>query len=81
MLGVNGAGKTTTFKMMTGDHNPTSGDAVICGYRLVFQLFNIFVTGLNFRLILISNSIIAKLFQCFERSQQSQKEFRVLSSV
>ena len=36
MLGVNGAGKTTTFKMMTGDHDPTSGDAVICGYRLVF---------------------------------------------
>ena len=27
LLGVNGAGKTTTFKMLTGDHPPTGGDA------------------------------------------------------
>lgn len=31
LLGINGAGKSTTFKMLTGDINPTSGDAVICG--------------------------------------------------
>ena len=36
MLGVNGAGKTTTFKMMTGDHDPTSGDAVICWLQVGF---------------------------------------------
>ena len=30
-LGANGAGKSTTFKMLTGDINPTSGDALICG--------------------------------------------------
>lgn len=29
MLGVNGAGKTTTFKMLTGDHPITSGDAYV----------------------------------------------------
>lgn len=27
LLGVNGAGKTTTFRMLTGDENPTCGDA------------------------------------------------------
>lgn len=31
MLGVNGAGKTTTFRMLTGDTNPTFGDALILG--------------------------------------------------
>ena len=25
LLGVNGAGKTTTFKMLCGEHLPTSG--------------------------------------------------------
>ena len=33
LLGVNGAGKTTTFQMLTGDLQPTSGDATLNGYR------------------------------------------------
>jgi len=32
LLGVNGAGKTTTFKMLCGEHLPTSGTMKICGY-------------------------------------------------
>ncbi|NXL55933.1 ABCA4 protein, partial [Chordeiles acutipennis] len=35
LLGVNGAGKTTTFKMLTGDTDVTSGDAVVAGNRQV----------------------------------------------
>uniref|UniRef100_A0A672SCZ1 Retinal-specific ATP-binding cassette transporter-like n=1 Tax=Sinocyclocheilus grahami TaxID=75366 RepID=A0A672SCZ1_SINGR len=35
LLGVNGAGKTTTFKMLTGDIDATSGEAVVTGYRFV----------------------------------------------
>uniref|UniRef100_A0A8B9I806 P-type phospholipid transporter n=1 Tax=Anser brachyrhynchus TaxID=132585 RepID=A0A8B9I806_9AVES len=31
LLGVNGAGKTTTFRMLTGDTDVTSGDAVVAG--------------------------------------------------
>jgi ATP-binding cassette subfamily A (ABC1) protein 3 len=31
LLGVNGAGKTTTFKMLTGDHPISAGDAYIYG--------------------------------------------------
>jgi len=38
LLGVNGAGKTTTFKMLTGDVNPTSGDAHLADFRLVPHL-------------------------------------------
>jgi len=34
LLGVNGAGKTTTFKTLTGDINPTSGQAYIKGYKI-----------------------------------------------
>lgn len=32
---MNGAGKTTTFKMLTGDIDVTSGEAVVTGYRFV----------------------------------------------
>ncbi|XP_052843910.1 LOW QUALITY PROTEIN: phospholipid-transporting ATPase ABCA3 [Drosophila gunungcola] len=31
LLGVNGAGKTSTFKMLTGDHKITSGEAYLDG--------------------------------------------------
>ena len=34
LLGVNGAGKTTTFKMLTGDHPASCGDAYIDGYNI-----------------------------------------------
>ncbi|XP_013381483.2 ATP-binding cassette sub-family A member 2-like [Lingula anatina] len=34
LLGVNGAGKTTTFKMLTGDIQPTGGDAFLNGYSI-----------------------------------------------
>jgi ABC-type multidrug transport system ATPase subunit len=34
LLGVNGAGKTTTFRMLTGDLQPTAGDATIDGHHL-----------------------------------------------
>ncbi|KAM4552605.1 retinal-specific phospholipid-transporting ATPase ABCA4-like isoform 2-T2 [Odontesthes bonariensis] len=33
LLGVNGAGKTTTFKMLTGDTDVSSGEAIVAGYR------------------------------------------------
>ena len=39
LLGVNGAGKTTTFQMLTGDLQPTSGDATLSGYRFDRQSY------------------------------------------
>lgn len=34
LLGVNGAGKTTTFKILSGEIQPTSGEAHIAGYSV-----------------------------------------------
>nr|XP_009684303.1 PREDICTED: retinal-specific ATP-binding cassette transporter [Struthio camelus australis] len=40
LLGVNGAGKTTTFRMLTGDTDVTSGDAVVAGNSILTQISN-----------------------------------------
>ena len=37
LLGVNGAGKTTTFGMLTAEHAPSSGDALIAGRSVVYD--------------------------------------------
>uniref|UniRef100_M3XGV9 ATP binding cassette subfamily A member 4 n=1 Tax=Latimeria chalumnae TaxID=7897 RepID=M3XGV9_LATCH len=41
LLGVNGAGKTTTFKMLTGDTDVTSGDAVVAGYSILTHIHDV----------------------------------------
>eukprot|EP01135_Chromosphaera_perkinsii_P008446 Nk52_evm14s1360 gene=Nk52_evmTU14s1360 len=38
LLGVNGAGKTTTFKMLTGDHPVSNGNAYIDGFSTVTEM-------------------------------------------
>lgn len=38
LLGVNGAGKTTTFKMLTGEIEPTFGDAFVNGGSILKDL-------------------------------------------
>lgn len=38
LLGVNGAGKTTTFRMLTGDLEPTDGDAFVRHFSLIDNL-------------------------------------------
>jgi ABC-type multidrug transport system ATPase subunit len=37
LLGVNGAGKTTTFGMLTAEHAPSSGDALIASRSVVYD--------------------------------------------
>ncbi|KAJ6658453.1 hypothetical protein lerEdw1_020157 [Lerista edwardsae] len=41
LLGVNGAGKTTTFKMLTGDTEVTSGDAIVAGHSILTHISNV----------------------------------------
>uniref|UniRef100_A0A8C4XPT1 P-type phospholipid transporter n=1 Tax=Falco tinnunculus TaxID=100819 RepID=A0A8C4XPT1_FALTI len=41
LLGVNGAGKTTTFKMLTGDTDVTSGDAVVAGNSILTHISDV----------------------------------------
>ncbi|XP_052398366.1 retinal-specific phospholipid-transporting ATPase ABCA4-like [Carassius gibelio] len=41
LLGVNGAGKTTTFKMLTGDIDVTSGEAVVSGYSILTNILDV----------------------------------------
>ncbi|KAJ7395294.1 retinal-specific atp-binding cassette transporter isoform x1 [Pitangus sulphuratus] len=41
LLGVNGAGKTTTFKMLTGDTDVTSGDAIVAGNSILTHISNV----------------------------------------
>jgi len=38
LLGVNGAGKSTIFKILTGDINPTDGQATIGGFLIPQQM-------------------------------------------
>ncbi|XP_027550074.1 retinal-specific ATP-binding cassette transporter isoform X3 [Neopelma chrysocephalum] len=41
LLGVNGAGKTTTFKMLTGDTDVTSGDAIVAGNSILTHISDV----------------------------------------
>ena len=41
LLGHNGAGKTTTISMLTGLFPPTSGNAVINGYDIMYNMAGI----------------------------------------
>ncbi|XP_053104297.1 retinal-specific phospholipid-transporting ATPase ABCA4 isoform X1 [Hemicordylus capensis] len=41
LLGVNGAGKTTTFKMLTGDTEVTSGDAMVAGHSILTHISDV----------------------------------------
>uniref|UniRef100_A0A336MK43 CSON001010 protein n=1 Tax=Culicoides sonorensis TaxID=179676 RepID=A0A336MK43_CULSO len=42
LLGINGAGKTSTFKMLTGDHRISSGDAFIDGLSVKKELNEVY---------------------------------------
>lgn len=41
-MGVNGAGKTTTFKMLTGDHSISHGDAYVDGISVKKELNSVY---------------------------------------
>ncbi|KAM9719976.1 retinal-specific phospholipid-transporting ATPase ABCA4-like isoform 2-T2 [Menidia menidia] len=41
LLGVNGAGKTTTFKMLTGDTDVSSGEAIVAGYSILSEILDV----------------------------------------
>ncbi|XP_037829220.1 retinal-specific phospholipid-transporting ATPase ABCA4a isoform X3 [Kryptolebias marmoratus] len=41
LVGVNGAGKTTTFKMLTGDIDVTSGEAMVSGYSILTNILDV----------------------------------------
>nr|XP_026646313.1 retinal-specific ATP-binding cassette transporter [Zonotrichia albicollis] len=41
LLGVNGAGKTTTFKMLTGDTDVTSGNAIVAGSSILTHISDV----------------------------------------
>ncbi|XP_072219952.1 retinal-specific phospholipid-transporting ATPase ABCA4-like [Leuresthes tenuis] len=41
LLGVNGAGKTTTFKMLTGDTDVSSGEAIVAGYSILTEILDV----------------------------------------
>ena len=38
LLGHNGAGKTTTISMLTGLFPPTSGNAIVNGYDILYNI-------------------------------------------
>uniref|UniRef100_A0A336L4T4 CSON004232 protein n=1 Tax=Culicoides sonorensis TaxID=179676 RepID=A0A336L4T4_CULSO len=42
LLGINGAGKTSTFKMLTGDHRISSGDAFVDGLSVKKELNEVY---------------------------------------
>uniref|UniRef100_A0A672SD77 Retinal-specific ATP-binding cassette transporter-like n=1 Tax=Sinocyclocheilus grahami TaxID=75366 RepID=A0A672SD77_SINGR len=64
LLGVNGAGKTTTFKMLTGDIDATSGEAVVTGYSFYYT----FKTKIKIRKICNVKIIEDKM--CFTEKKQ-----------
>jgi len=61
LLGVNGAGKTTTFQMLTGDIQPTAGDATLHGYRFGRS------TASFFKQIILDSLLIVLFTVCFFR--------------